>query len=253
MRTINLKRPIVFFDLETTGTDINKSRIVQAAFIKILSSGEYVKKKFLINPGCPIPPEATAVHKITDEIVKDQPKFSHFAIEIYEFINDSDIGGFNSNLFDVPLIIEEFVRCNIIFSILGKSFIDVRNMYVQLKPRTLGAAYQDYTGKTLQDAHDADVDIEGTIEVFMAMINQNEELPTSIEELAIFSNYGKPIIDLSGFFGLSDDGVIIFTKGKHKDKAASSEKSYLEWLIREATFANNTKQIARSILKGELY
>lgn len=251
-----VKRPIVFFDLETTGVDVRRDRIVEISLIKVTSSNQIwmdvvVDQKITqkINPGIPIPESATAVHGIKDDDVVFEPQFSHVAPMIIDFIDGCDIAGFNSNSFDLRMLYAEFIRCNIEWDYKKHNLIDVGNMFKQLQPRTLSAAYKHYMNEEHVDSHGAEADAKATLEVFAVMVvKHSKELPDTIEDLALYSNFGKEILDLSGCFGVDDDGDIIFKFGKHIAKKAKLERPYLEWMCK-SDFAIDTKRIAIKILE----
>lgn len=251
---MNLIRPLVFFDLETTGTDVSNDRIVEFGAIKIYpDSPGNVKNMtgtmhYRINPGIPIPPSATAVHGITDEDVKDKPTFSDLSFEILSFFLDSDIAGFNCLKFDLPLLYTEFHRAGINWHYKNHKLIDVRNIFIQKESRDLSSAVKFYLNKDLENAHGAIVDTAATIEVFKAQLEKYQDLPQTIEELEIYSNYGNKILDLKGSFKYNADNEIVFNFGKHKDKLAIRERSYLEWMLK-SDFPEDTKDIIRGLLK----
>ena len=167
---LNLTRPIIFFDLETTGTNVTRDRIVEFSYIKVNPDGTEESKSRRINPEMPIPPESTAVHHITDEDVKDEPTFRQLAKSLSKIFDGCDIAGYNSNKFDVPLLIEEFNRAGIPFETEGRRFVDVQNIFHKMEQRTLVAAYRFYCGKNLEDAHSAQADTRATYEVLMTII-----------------------------------------------------------------------------------
>lgn len=165
---LNLKRPIIFFDLETTGIDIARDRIVEISMVKVMPDGEEIVRTRRINPGMPIPAEATAIHGITDEDVKDCPLFPQIAKSLAQFIEGCDFGGFNSNRFDLPMLVEEFMRAGVDVDFRKRKFIDVQNIFHKMEQRTLVAAYKFYCGKDLADAHSAEADTLATYEVLKA-------------------------------------------------------------------------------------
>ena len=188
---LNLERPIIFFDLETTGTNVTHDRIVELSYIKIYPDGREEKKTRRINPEMPIPPASTAIHHITDEDVKDEPTFRQIAKSLLSIFEGSDIAGYNSNKFDVPVLMEEFGRCGINFDIAGRRFIDVQNIFHKMEQRTLVAAYKFYCGANLEDAHSALADTQATYEVLLGQLAKYPELENDVEFLAKFSTIDR--------------------------------------------------------------
>lgn len=247
--TLNLTRPIVFFDLETTGTNVTHDRIVEISLIKVYPDGHIEEKSRRINPEMHIPEEATAVHHITDEDVANEPTFRSIAKSLLEIFDDSDVAGYNSNKFDVPLLIEEFARVGMPFSIKGRRFVDVQNIFHKMEQRTLVAAYKFYCGKDLDGAHSATADTRATYEVLKAQIERYPELTNSIEYLSAFSA-AENALDLQGMVRKDKDGHPVFGFGKHKGKRVKevfkSEPSYYHWVM-QGDFARNTKDVLTAI------
>ncbi|MDE6682332.1 MAG: 3'-5' exonuclease, partial [Muribaculaceae bacterium] len=214
---LNLKRPIIFFDLETTGTNVVKDRIVELSYIKVYPDGREETKARRINPEMHIPEQATAVHHITDEDVKDEPTFRQVSKALLAIFDGCDIAGYNSNKFDVPLLIEEFARVGLNFDISGRNFIDVQNIFHKMEQRTLVAAYRFYCGKELDGAHSALCDTQATYEVLKSQLERYDTLENDVEKLAEFSRAGRGI-DLASRFVLDDNDVPILNFGKHKGK-----------------------------------
>ncbi len=247
---LNLKKPLCFFDLETTGTQITKDRIVQLAVVKLLLDGSKTSQNYLINPGIPIPPEIAAIHGITDEKVKDAPSLVQVADDIIEFMEDADLAGYNSNKFDIPFMVEEFYRVGIPFPMEGRSFVDVQNIFHKMEQRTLTAAYQFYCGKTMENAHDALYDTEVTLDVFLAQLSRYEQLSSEIPELAAFSsNSPMGAVDFAGRLAKNQQGVIMYNFGKHKGRTVEEvlkiEPGYYGWML-EADFPFQTKDCLRA-------
>lgn len=247
---LNLKKPLCFFDLETTGTQITKDRIVQLAVVKLLLDGSRTSKNYLINPGIPIPPEIAAIHGITDEKVKDAPSLAQVADDIIEFMEDADLAGYNSNKFDIPFMVEEFYRVGIPFPMEGRSFVDVQNIFHKMEQRTLTAAYQFYCGKTMENAHDALYDTEVTLDVFLAQLSRYEQLSSEVPELAAFSsNSPMGAVDFAGRLAKNQQGVIMYNFGKHKGRTVEEvlkiEPGYYGWML-EADFPFQTKDCLRA-------
>lgn len=224
-----LQRPLTFFDLETTGVDVGKDRIVSVGIVKLHPNGKKETFEYFVNPQCAIPAEATAVHGITNEQVADSPPFKEVANEIYAIFVGSDIGGYNSNRFDVPFIFTEFARAGIIWEYTAHKFVDVMNIYARVNERTLAAAYQQYIGGDF-DAHDAVADVEATIEVFEAMVREHEDIPMAMEALDLYCNYDKVRADLSGKF-YWDDETLRFNFGPKKDEPVKDHPGLIDWIL----------------------
>jgi len=174
---LKLTRPIAFFDLETTGTNVVKDRIVEISIYKVLPGGGTESMTKLINPGIPIPPEVTEIHGITNLDVANAPTFEQIANQLNDFLHNCDLAGYNSNKFDIPMLIEEFLRCGINFDIKKRRLVDVQNIFHKMEPRTLRAAYKFYCGKNLVDAHSAEADTKATYEVLLSQIERYEGVP----------------------------------------------------------------------------
>ena len=251
---LNLKRPIIFFDLETTGTNVVHDRIVELSYIKIYPDGREESKTRRLNPGIPIPPESTAVHHITDEDVKDEPTFRQIAKSLNEIFDDCDIAGYNSNKFDVPLLIEEFARAGVNFQVSGRKFVDVQNIFHKMEQRTLVAAYKFYCGKNLEEAHSADADTRATYEVLMSQLDRYPELENDVEMLADFSRTGRSL-DLAARVVLNDKDVPVFNFGKHKGQPVKDvfrrEPSFYSWMM-QGEFPKNTKDVITTLYREAL-
>ena len=243
---LNLKRPLVIFDLETTGVNLLTDRIVEISIIKVSPGHEENPeiKTRRVNPEMPIPAEATAVHHITDEDVAEAPTFRQIAKALADFMRGCDIAGFNSNRFDVPMLDEEFHRAGVEFDFHKARFVDVQTIFHKCEPRNLVAAYRFYCGKELDDAHSAAADTRATYEVLLAQLERYESLPTEIEELSKFSSQTNNV-DLAGRLIYDDRGREVINFGKHKGKLAAevlkNEPSYYAWVM-QGDFANDTKR-----------
>ena len=238
---------ICFFDLETTGADTTQDRIVQICITKYFD-GEKTTKTKIVNPGRKIPKEASDVHGITDEMVKDQPTFKQIAKGIFEFIGDCDLGGYNSDKFDIPLLIEEFLRCSIVFDTSCRSYIDVMKLETALNPRTLAAVFQRYFNEELDGAHDAEVDVKGTVRIFEAqMANPLVAELNSVKEFDEFTQGDKKRVDFSGVI-YEMNGEYYFSFGKHKDNRVLDNISYVNWML-NSSFSRETKQKLSAIIK----
>lgn len=250
---LNLTRPIAFIDLETTGVNISNDRIVEIAIVKILTDGTRQVKRKLINPQIPIPAGASDVHGITDEMVKDAPSFKQVANEIKQFIENCDLGGYNSNRFDIPMLIEEFLRVGVPFSADGRKLVDVQKVFHMMEQRTLGAAYKFYCNKTLEGAHSAEVDATATWEVLEAQIEKYPQIGNTVESIVKFTGEDD-IVDFARRF-VKENGVEVFNFGKHKGKPVvqvlKEEPQYYDWMMK-GDFAMNTKQKLTEILNRTL-
>lgn len=252
-----LKRPIVFFDIESTGLDTSNDRIVELCMIKLSRSpvkGEDYHREVRtrrFDPIIPISPQATDVHGITNEDVKDCLPFHKYAKGILSFIEGCDLAGFNSNRFDIPMLAAEFERSYIDWDWKSHNFIDVGNMYKINNPRTLSAAYEKYTGTQLGDAHAAEVDVNATIEVFKGLLNEGlkdmDQLEITPEQLAKFSNFDKEMVDLNCLFIKDDNGDIIINFSKKKGEKAKDNLSFLQWMV-DRDFPSSSKEVCYSFL-----
>lgn len=242
---LNLERPIIFFDLETTGTNVTHDRIVEISYIKVFPDGHEEKKSRRLNPEMPIPAASTAVHHITDDDVKNEPTFRQIAKSLLDIFNGCDIAGYNSNKFDVPVLMEEFGRCGINFDIAGRRFIDVQNIFHKMEQRTLVAAYKFYCGAELEGAHSALADTQATYEVLLGQLKKYSDLQNDVEFLAKFSSIGKNL-DLAARIVLDDNDVPVFNFGKHKGKRVKDvlrrEPSFFDWVM-QGDFPKNTKDV----------
>ncbi len=251
---LKLKRPIVFFDLETTGVDTSKDRIVEISMIKVMPDGEEITKTRLINPGMPIPPSATAIHGITDEDVKDCPTFAQIAKSLEQFIRGCDFGGFNSNRFDLPLLVEEFMRAGVDVDFKRRKFVDVQNIFHKKEQRTLIAAYKFYCDKDLTEAHSAEADTRATYEVLQAQLDKYLDLENDIDALAEFSARGETV-DYAGRIVYDEKGVEVFGFGKYKGRSVceifSLEPSYYDWMMK-GDFPLYTKKVITELRFREL-
>jgi DNA polymerase-3 subunit epsilon len=246
---LNLKRPIVFFDLETTGTDTAKDRIVELAFVKINLDGsrdKYIKR---INPQMPIPAESSAIHGIYDADVADAPSFKQIGHELNNWIKGCDFGGYNSTRFDLPLLAEEFLRSGIDVDFTERVMVDVQQIFFKMEQRTLSAALAFYCGKTIENAHSAEADINATIDVFEAQLERYQDLPTDTKGIQEFAGTND-LVDYARRMVMKD-GVPVFNFGKHKGRAVKEifekEPSYYDWIM-NADFALHTKQKVSEIL-----
>ncbi len=244
---LNLKRPLAFFDLEATGINIGIDRIVEIAVIKLHPEGEEEVKSWRINPGIPIPLESSLIHGIYDEHIKDEPLFKDIAAAVAEFIDISDLAGYNSNKFDIPMLMEEFLRAEVAFDLNNRHFVDVQNIFHQMEQRTLKAAYQFYCGKPIINAHSAEADTRATMEVLHAQVARYESMEwedkkgaksfpviNDVEALHKFTNLSRPV-DFAGRMVFNEKGEEVFNFGKHKGKPVEEvfkiEPSYFAWMM----------------------
>ncbi len=246
---LKLTRPICFFDLETTGTDISKDRIVEISILKVYPNGNKESRTWLVNPERPIPAECTAVHGITDEKVANEPPFRELAGQVYQMIKDSDLGGFNSDRFDIPLLAEELLRAGVDFDMKNRVSVDVQTIFHKKEERTLSAAYKFYCGQSLENAHSAEADTNATYEILLAQLERYPDLQNDVKALAEYTTR-KKAVDFAGFIALDADGEEVFTFGKHKgakvQKILDEEPGYFGW-IQNADFPLYTKKVLTAI------
>ena len=252
---LNLKNPLVFFDLETTGTNINSDRIVEICYLKVYPNGNEESKTMRINPGMHIPEAASAVHGIYDADVADCPTFKEVARSVANDIEGCDLAGFNSNLFDIPLLAEEFLRAEVDFDLSRRKFVDVQVIFHKMEQRTLSAAYKFYCGKNLEDAHTAEADTRATYEVLMAQLDRYpEDLQNDVNFLSDFSSFNKNV-DFAGRMVYDDKGVEVFNFGKYKGMSVAEvlkrDPGYYGWIL-NSDFTLNTKAMLTKIRLREL-
>lgn len=205
---LNLKRPIVFFDLETTGLNITKDKIVEISYIKVYPNGTEEQKTLRINPGMPIPKESTEVHHITDADVANCPRFNQVAKELAAVFEGSDIAGFNSNRFDIPMLQEEFLHAGVSFDFTKRKFVDVQTIFHKMEQRNLTAAYRFYCGKELENSHSANADTRATYEVLKSQLDRYPSLQNDVDYLAAFSTQNKNV-DLAGRFVYNEKNEVV--------------------------------------------
>ncbi len=251
---LNLTRPICFFDLETTGTNVAKDKIVEISILKIFPNGNKESRTWLVNPEVTIPESVIAIHGISNEKVANEPTFKELSKEIHRMIKDSDLGGFNSNRFDIPLLAEEMLRADIDFDMKNTVAIDVQTIFHKMEKRTLGAAYKFYCGKDLTDAHSAEADTKATYEVLLSQLERYPELENNVKKLAEFSTH-KRFVDFAGFIALDENEEEIFAFGKHKGKKVNdvldNEPGYFGWIL-NADFPLYTKKVLTQIKLNRL-
>jgi len=246
---LELNKPLCVFDLETTGTQITRDRIVQIAIIKLLPGGDQQTYNQLINPEIQISDDIVAIHGISNGMVSGCPVFSEIAQEIAEFIGESDLAGYNSNKFDIPILAEEFIRAKFDFEFDNRKFIDVQNIFHKMEQRTLAAAYQFYCNKSLSNAHDALFDTKATLDVFLAQLDRYKDLKKDVSFLSEFSRMSEfQLVDLAGRLAKNKKGDVIYNFGKHNGKSISEvmkiEPGYYGWML-DADFPLYTKQCLR--------
>lgn len=267
---LNLKKPLAFFDLETTGVNVASDRIVEIAILKIFPDGRQERrpdpatgiKRLLINPEMPIPLESSLIHGIYDEDVKDVPTFKEISDKLFKFLFDCDLAGFNSNKFDVPILAEEFLRCGIDFSIEDRNLIDVQNIFHLMEQRTLKAGYKFYCHKDMENAHEAMADVQATYDVFLAQLekykgtliedkagNPYEPVVNDMEKLHEVSQRHRNV-DMLGRIVYNDDNEEVFNFGKHKGvsvrEVLKREPGYYGWML-NGDFPLYTKKVLKDI------
>ena len=249
-----LSKPICFFDLETTGTNVAKDRVVEISILKIYPNGNKEHRTWLVNPEMTIPEEVVAIHGISNERVANEPTFKELAKEIYTLIKDSDLAGFNSDRFDIPLLAEEMLRSDIDFDMKNMVSVDVQTIFHKMEQRTLTAAYKFYCDKDLSDAHSAKADTQATYEVLLSQLNRYPELENNIKKLSEFSTR-RQSVDFAGFIGIDEEQEEIFTFGKHKGKKVhkvlEDEPGYFGWIL-NADFPLYTKKVLTQIKLSKL-
>ena len=247
---LNLKKPIIFFDLETTGVNMSHDRIIELSYIKVYPNGTEEEKSMRINPEMSIPAESTAIHHITDEDVADKPTFKQIAKELAKVFEGCDIAGYNSNRFDIPLLMEEFLRAGINIELSRQKFVDVQTIFHKMEQRTLSAAYKFYCNGDLENAHSANADTRATYEVLKAQLDRYPNLKNDVEFLSNFSSFNKNV-DLMGRIVYNEQGVEVFNFGKYKGVSVKEvferrDPSYYAWMM-NGDFALDTKRVITKI------
>jgi DNA polymerase III subunit epsilon len=249
---IQLNRPIVFLDIESTGLNIGTDRIVELALLKVNDSGEKVSKTYRVNPGIPIPAEVTRIHGITDSDVANAPTFQMIAGEVASIIKGCDLGGYNSDKFDIPMLAEEFARAGYDIDLKENKFVDVQAIFFLKEPRTLAAAYKFYCGKELMNAHSALADVEATWEILQSQLERYSDLGKTVDSLSSLGN-GNKFADFAGRIVYNEAGEEVFNFGKHKGQRVldvfAREKSYYSWMMDGDFPAYTKKVITRLYLK----
>lgn len=246
---LKLNKPICFFDLETTGVDVAKDRIVEISIVKIFPNGNKEIKTWLVNPTISIPPQSTAIHGISNEKVANEPTFAALASQVYNMIKDSDLAGYNSDRFDIPLLAEELLRAGVDFDMKNRVSVDVQTIFHKKEERTLSAALKFYCGKNIENAHSAEADTMATYEIMKAQLDRYPDLENDIKSLSEFTTR-KKIADFAGMIAFDEDDDEIFSFGKHKgvkvDKVLETEPGYFSW-IQNADFPLYTKKVLTAI------
>jgi len=259
---LNLTHPLAFFDLEATGLNLGTDRIVEIAILKVMPDGSQEVKCMRINPQMPIPYETSMIHNIFDKDVQDAPTFNEVAQEFADFLGDADLAGYNSNKFDIPMLMEEFLRAKVDFDLENRRFVDVQNIFHQMEQRTLKAAYKFYCGKDIENAHSAEADIRATYEVLLGQLEKyqdtewedrkgNKSIPVKndVDALHAFTNLSRPV-DFAGRLVFNEDGIEVFNFGKHKGKCVeevfTAEPSYYAWM-QQGDFPLYTKRCLEKI------
>jgi len=242
---LKLEKPIIFFDLETTGINIAKDRIVEISILKIFPNGNKESKTWLVNPEMEIPKESSDIHGITNEKVVTEPTFNELALQVSELIEGCDLAGFNSNRFDIPLLAEEMLRADIDFNMKDRVAIDVQVIFHKKEERTLSAGYKFYCGESLENAHSAEADTLATYEILKAQLDKYDDLENNVKFLNEYSTFNKRA-DFAGFIQYNVDGDEIFTFGKYKNQKVNDilkkDKGYFSW-IQNADFPLYTKKV----------
>jgi DNA polymerase-3 subunit epsilon len=246
---LNLKNPIIFFDLETTGINIASDRIVEISYLRVDLNGHETEKTLRVNPGMPIPEKATEIHGITDEDVRDAPGFNEIAKSLARDFEGCDLAGYNSVRFDIPLLAEEFLRAGVDIDLKRKKFVDVQVIFMKMEPRTLSAAYKFFTGGELNEAHSAAADTRATYEVLQAQLDRYENLENDVASLAEFSAHNRNV-DFAGRIVYDDQDVEIFNFGKYKGRPVreilAQDPGYYGWMM-NGDFPLYTKKVLTSI------
>ncbi|MBL0335263.1 MAG: 3'-5' exonuclease [Chitinophagaceae bacterium] len=240
---LQLKKPLAFIDLETTGINLGTDRIVEIAIVKLLPDGTRNVKRKLLNPGVPIPKASSDVHGITDDMVKDAPTFKQVAQELKQMLDGCDFAGYNSNRFDIPLLMEEFLRAQVEIDMKNRRLLDVQNIFHKMEPRTLSAAYKFYCNKILEGAHGAEVDASATHEILEAQLEKYPELGNNVDSILKVMGEDQ-VVDFARRF-VMDNGVEVFNFGKFKGRPVAdvlkSEPQYYDWMMK-GDFPQHTKQ-----------
>ena len=246
---LKLHKPLCIFDLETTGINISKDKIIEICILKVFPDASRESKTWYVNPEMPIPAESTAVHGITDEDVKDSPTFKELAPKIIDMIKDSDLGGFNSNRFDIPLLAEELLRAGYDFDLSKHKPVDAQTIFHKMEPRNLAAAFKFYCEKELVNAHTAEADVTATYEILESQLTRYTDIKPDINSLHEFCNTTKNV-DLAGRIVYDDKKREVFNFGKYKGRLVTdvfkTDPSYYDWMLK-GDFSRDTKQVVTAL------
>ncbi len=246
---LNLTKPIVFFDLETTGINVSKDRIVEISILKVHPNGNQETKTYRVNPTIPIPEKTSKIHGIYQKDIEDKPTFKELAHEIAKFMDSCDLAGYNSNMFDVPLLAEEFIRADVELDMKKVRHIDVQVIFHKMEQRTLGAAYKFFCGKKLENAHSAEADTNATFEILKSQLDKYENLKNDVDFLSKFANHNRNA-DFAGRIVFNSKNEEIFNFGKHKGKKVedvlAKEPGYFNWIL-DGDFPLFTKKVLTNI------
>ena len=252
LSTLQLQRPLIFFDIESTGVSSSKDRIIELCAIKIHPDKDRTMLLQRFYPEMPIPPDATAIHGITDEMVKNEPTFREKAREVAAFFAESDLAGYNIAKFDIPMLVEEFLRAGIEQTFEKVKVIDALSIYFKREPRNLAAALKFYANEELQNAHSAEADVEATIKVLNGQLEKYPDITPDTETLHAFTKMDTEFLDFDRRFARDRTGEIIFMFGKNKGMKVADNLGMVKWML-DKDFSEHTKYIARKILKGEIF
>ncbi|HTA84549.1 MAG TPA: 3'-5' exonuclease [Bacteroidia bacterium] len=243
--SLSLNRPIAIIDIETTGLSIGSDRIIEISILKLSPDGKEEVFTFRVNPTIPIPTEVSAIHHIFDKDVQNEPTFKELAPKLFQILDPCDLGGYNSNKFDIPLLVEEFLRAGQEFDMQNRKCIDVQNIFHKMEQRTLSAAYKFYCHKDLENAHSAEADVRATFDILMAQLQKYDSLQPNVNFLHSFSS-ATDNVDLAGRIVRNKNGIEVFNFGKHKGKPVAeifkSEPSYYNWMM-DGDFPLSTKRV----------
>lgn len=250
---LKLNRPIAFIDLETTGTNLATDRIVELAVVRVSPDGSKIVKRKLINPLMPIPQASADIHGITDDMIKDAPSFKQVANEVKQFIENCDLAGYNSNRFDIPMLVEEFLRAGMEFTIDGRKLLDVQRVFHLMEQRTLSAAYKFYCAKILEGAHGAEADAAATFEILCAQVERYPQIGVTVDDICKFCGE-EDMVDFARRL-VKVNNVEVFNFGKHKGRPVTdvlkSEPQYYDWMMK-GDFPMHTKQKMTEIFNRSL-